>query len=82
MKRNAASGLFTKSSSFAVQRTGKYASRLRMSGALHPGIFEQPAKEFFHVLLTTGRGIGMKILDNAGRKRIEARMVSKIWGGA
>jgi hypothetical protein len=32
-------------SSFAVQRTRKYASRLRISGALRPDIFEQPAKE-------------------------------------
>jgi hypothetical protein len=31
-------------SSFAVQRTSKYASRLRISWALHPDIFEQPAK--------------------------------------
>ena len=30
--------------SFAVQRTQKYASRLRIPGALHPGIFEQPVK--------------------------------------
>jgi hypothetical protein len=30
-------------SSFAVQRTRKYASRLRISGALHLDIFEQPA---------------------------------------
>ena len=29
-------------SSCAVQRTGKYASRLRISGALHLDIFEQP----------------------------------------
>src|SRR5512137_2195345 len=29
-------------SSFAVQRTQKYASRLRSSGALHPDVFEQP----------------------------------------
>jgi len=34
-------------SSFAVQRTSKYASRLRISGALHLDIFEQPAKEPF-----------------------------------
>jgi len=34
-------------SSFAVQRTQKYASRLRILGALHLGIFEQPAKETF-----------------------------------
>jgi hypothetical protein len=34
-------------SSFAVQRTQKYASRLRISGALHPGIFEQPASKTF-----------------------------------
>jgi hypothetical protein len=27
-------------SSFAVRRTRKYASRLRISGALHPDIFE------------------------------------------
>jgi hypothetical protein len=34
-------------SSFAVQRTVKYVSRLRISGALHLGIFEQPAAETF-----------------------------------
>jgi hypothetical protein len=37
-------------SSFAVQRTIKYASRLRISGALHPGIFEQPAKKTSYML--------------------------------
>jgi len=30
---------------FAVQRTKKYASRLRISGALHLGVFEQPANK-------------------------------------
>ncbi|MCX5821235.1 MAG: hypothetical protein NT047_15220 [Deltaproteobacteria bacterium] len=39
-------------SSFAVQRTRKYASRLRISGALHLGIFEQPAKEIFYRFLS------------------------------
>jgi hypothetical protein len=44
-------------SSFAVQRTQKYASRLRIgyaslhdsanSGALHPDIFEQPVSAYF-----------------------------------
>jgi len=34
-------------SSFAVQRTSKYASRLRISGALHPDIFEQPGSAAF-----------------------------------
>ena len=33
-------------SSFAVQRTQKYASRLRISGALHLAIFEQPGPSF------------------------------------
>jgi hypothetical protein len=34
-------------SSFAVQRTAKYASRLRISGALYLDVFEQPAKWTF-----------------------------------
>jgi hypothetical protein len=35
-----------------LQRTSKYASFLRISGALHLGIFEQPAKnDFFSNLL-------------------------------
>jgi hypothetical protein len=34
-------------SSFAVQRTRKYASRLRISGALHLDIFEHPVKSLF-----------------------------------
>jgi hypothetical protein len=33
--------------SFAAQRTSKYASRLRISGALHLSIFEQPSKKDF-----------------------------------
>ncbi len=36
----------------SLQRTSKYASLLRISGALYLGIFEQPAKdEFFSKLL-------------------------------
>jgi len=31
----------------SLQRTSKYASFLRISGALHPDIFEQPAKNDF-----------------------------------
>ena len=35
-----------------LRRTSKYASLLRISGALHLGIFEQPAKnDFFSKLL-------------------------------
>jgi hypothetical protein len=34
-------------SSCTVQRTNEYASRLRISGALHLDIFEQPANEPF-----------------------------------
>jgi hypothetical protein len=35
-----------------LRRTSKYASLLRISGALHLGIFEQPAKnDFFSNLL-------------------------------
>ena len=36
----------------SLRRTFKFASLLRMSGAFHPGIFDQPAKnEFFNRLL-------------------------------
>jgi hypothetical protein len=36
----------------SLRRTSKYASLLRISGALHPGIFEQPMKiDFFSKLL-------------------------------
>jgi len=36
----------------SLQRTYKYASLLRISGALHLGIFEHPAKSrFFSILL-------------------------------
>jgi hypothetical protein len=36
----------------SLRRTTKYASFLRVSGALHLGIFEQPAKnDFFGKLL-------------------------------
>ncbi len=31
----------------SLQRTPKYASLLRISGALHLGIFEQPIKNLF-----------------------------------
>jgi hypothetical protein len=31
----------------SLRRTFKYASLLRISGALHPGIFDQPAKNDF-----------------------------------
>jgi hypothetical protein len=35
----------------SLQRTFKYASRLRISGALHLGIFDQPEKnDFFNRL--------------------------------
>jgi hypothetical protein len=37
----------------SLQRTSKYASLLRISGALHLGIFDQPEKnEFFDTLLS------------------------------
>jgi hypothetical protein len=32
-----------------LQRTGKYASLLRLSGALHPSLFEQPGKDDFFI---------------------------------
>jgi hypothetical protein len=36
----------------SLRRTSRYASFLRISGALHLGIFEQPAKiEFFSNLI-------------------------------
>jgi hypothetical protein len=36
----------------SLQRTAKYASRLRISGALHLALFEQPGKDdFFSSLL-------------------------------
>jgi hypothetical protein len=44
-------------SSFAVQRTSKYASRLRISGALHPDLFEQPA--IFLYLRSGNRDFGV-----------------------
>jgi hypothetical protein len=31
----------------SLRRTAKYASFLRISGALHPTIFEQPEKDYF-----------------------------------
>jgi hypothetical protein len=31
----------------SLQRTSKYASLFRISGALHPGIFEQPDRNYF-----------------------------------
>jgi hypothetical protein len=31
----------------SLRRTFKYASLLRISGALHPGIFDQPARNNF-----------------------------------
>jgi hypothetical protein len=41
--------------SFAAQRTSKYASRLRISGALHLGIFEQPLKrDIFNTVIEEG----------------------------
>ena len=47
-------------SSFTVQRTRKYASRLRISGALHLGIFEQPAKKTFSTCCEGGGASGAK----------------------
>ena len=41
---------------FSLRRTSKYASLLRISGALHLGIFEQPMKiNFFSNLLNRWR---------------------------
>jgi hypothetical protein len=34
----------------SLQRTGKYASLLRISGALHLALFEQPGKDDFFML--------------------------------
>jgi hypothetical protein len=34
------------------------------------------------MLLKAGRGIETKILDDAGRKRIKAQLVSKVKGGS
>jgi len=31
----------------SLQRTSKYASLLKISGALHPGIFDQPEENAF-----------------------------------
>ncbi len=42
----------------SLRRTSKYASLLRISGALHLGIFEQPAEDdFFSNLLKGIRGM-------------------------
>jgi len=42
----------------SLRRTAKYASLLRISGALHLAIFEQPAKDdFFRTLLIPNPGI-------------------------
>jgi hypothetical protein len=38
----------------SLRRTSKYASLLRISGALHLGIFEQPAKNDFSSSLGEG----------------------------
>jgi len=49
----------------SLRRTSKYASLLRISGALHLGIFEQPAKnDFFNTLLGISRLFGHP--SNAG----------------
>jgi hypothetical protein len=37
----------------SLQRTYKYASLLRISGALHLGIFEHPGKNYFFSSLLT-----------------------------
>jgi len=37
-------------SPFTIRRTSQYASWLRISGALHPGIFEQPEKRSMGLL--------------------------------
>jgi len=49
----------------SLQRTFKYASLLRISGALHLGIFDQPEKnEFFNMLLNLDDRIrAMDILE-------------------
>jgi len=40
----------------SLRRTAKYASFLRISGALHLSIFEQPGKgDFFSILLNKDR---------------------------
>jgi hypothetical protein len=55
-----------------LRRTPKYASLLRISGALHLGIFEQSAKnDFFSKLLDTG--------VNRSEFQIEKRK-ALIWG--
>jgi hypothetical protein len=44
----------------SLQRTFKYASLLRISGALHLGIFDQPEKNEFFNRLTRSETIFMK----------------------
>jgi hypothetical protein len=41
-------------SSFAIRRTEQYASWLRISGALHLGIIEQPGKRFLKHIASSG----------------------------
>ena len=51
----------------SLRRTSKYASLLRLSGALHPGIFEQHMKiDFFSNLLMQSCGyIKNKLLNES-----------------
>ena len=53
-----------------LRRTSKYASLLRISGALHLGIFEQPAENdfFSNLLVTPVRScMGKEIFDGKGK---------------
>jgi hypothetical protein len=59
----------------SLRRTSKYASFLRISGALHLGIFEQPAEnDFFSNLLVLFSG-GLSPFDPALRGTRGERLI-------
>jgi len=47
----------------SLQRTGKHASFLRISRAVHPAVFDQPGENCFFNNLPGGRSAAKKTVD-------------------
>jgi hypothetical protein len=58
----------------SLRRTSKYASLLRISGALHLSIFEQPAENDFFINLFMNRQCSIPIANNRYRM-IHGRLI-------
>jgi hypothetical protein len=64
----------------SLRRTSKYASLLRISGALHLGIFEQPEKnDLFSILLSSYASQRISLGRNLGHSRHQYIVLWRRW---